>query len=182
MNALTTLDEFQAIAGDSSEFSLGDAAGQARIREIPYNYTSFSDREVVIRLLGDRAWALLNELRGERRTGRSARMLYEVLGDIWVVSRNPYLQDDLLGNRKRRAALVDALHHRLNAIDARRQANAAVGLVPAEAGQGQLDGGVEAAAHGQTHRRAHTANAGQRQLSRLQRRRQLGSRRHHVTG
>ncbi|MCK7502100.1 MAG: DUF3683 domain-containing protein [Comamonadaceae bacterium] len=25
----------------------------------------------------------------ERRTGRSARMLYEVLGDIWVVQRNP---------------------------------------------------------------------------------------------
>jgi hypothetical protein len=24
----------------------------ARLREIPYNYTSFSDREIVIRLLG----------------------------------------------------------------------------------------------------------------------------------
>jgi hypothetical protein len=30
-------------------------------------------------------------------------MLYEVLGDIWVVQRNPYLQDDLLDNPKRRA-------------------------------------------------------------------------------
>ncbi|MBP9685974.1 MAG: DUF3683 domain-containing protein, partial [Rhodoferax sp.] len=28
----------------------------ARIREIPYNYTSFSDREIVIRLLDERAW------------------------------------------------------------------------------------------------------------------------------
>ncbi|MCX7901603.1 MAG: DUF3683 domain-containing protein, partial [Burkholderiaceae bacterium] len=56
-----------------------------RLREIPYNYTSFSDREIVIRLLGAEAWDLLQELRGERRTGRSARMLYEVLGDIWVV-------------------------------------------------------------------------------------------------
>ncbi|NDB01179.1 MAG: DUF3683 domain-containing protein, partial [Betaproteobacteria bacterium] len=28
---------------------------QMRIREIPYNYTSFSDREIVIRLLGSRA-------------------------------------------------------------------------------------------------------------------------------
>ncbi|MFN3296864.1 DUF3683 domain-containing protein, partial [Caldimonas sp.] len=27
-----------------------------RLREIPYNYTSFSDREIVIRLLGLRAW------------------------------------------------------------------------------------------------------------------------------
>ena len=31
-------------------------------------------------------------------------MLYEVLGDIWVVQRNPYLEDDLLDNPKRRAA------------------------------------------------------------------------------
>ncbi|MDO9571303.1 MAG: DUF3683 domain-containing protein, partial [Hydrogenophaga sp.] len=91
-----------------------------RLREIPYNYTSFSDREIVMRLLGARAWALLDELRGERRTGRSARMLYEVLGDIWVVQRNPYLQDDLLDNPKRRKALVDALHHRLAEVAKRR--------------------------------------------------------------
>ena len=91
-----------------------------RIREIPYNYTSFSDREIVIRLLGSAAWDTLNLLRGERRTGRSARMLYEVLGDIWVVQRNPYLQDDLLDNPKRRAQLVDALNHRLSEVEKRR--------------------------------------------------------------
>ena len=56
-----------------------------RLREIPYNYTSFSDREIVERVLGPEAWDLLERLREERRTGRSARMLYEVLGDIWVV-------------------------------------------------------------------------------------------------
>ena len=28
------------------------AAEPSRVREIPYNYTSFSDREIVIRLLG----------------------------------------------------------------------------------------------------------------------------------
>ncbi len=91
-----------------------------RIREIPYNYTSFSDREIVIRLLGAPAWDTLNQLREERRTGRSARMLYEVLGDIWVVQRNPYLQDDLLDNPKRRGQLVDALNHRLGEVEKRR--------------------------------------------------------------
>src|SRR6478752_6397433 len=98
----------------------------SRLREIPYNYTSFSDREIVIRLLGAPMWTLLEELRGERRTGRSARMLFEVLGDIWVVERNPYLQDDLLDNPRRRKLLVDALHHRLNEIDRRRAANTAL--------------------------------------------------------
>jgi FAD/FMN-containing dehydrogenase/Fe-S oxidoreductase len=110
MNAPTTLTRLIASAG-------GDAP---RLREIPYNYTSFSDREIVIRLLGLQAWNVLNRLREERRTGRSARMLYEVLGDIWVVQRNPYLQDDLLDNSKRRRLLVDALHHRLTEVGKRR--------------------------------------------------------------
>src|SRR3989442_8581160 len=118
MNAPTTLQELHAFADD-------DEPGEARIREIPYNYTSFSDREVVIRLLGARAWELLNRLRDERRTGRSARMLYEVLGDIWVVQRNPYLQDDLLDNPKRRKLLVEALQHRLAEVEKRRTPDAA---------------------------------------------------------
>ncbi len=95
----------------------------SRLREIPYNYTSFSDREIVIRFLGEDIWNVLNELRGERKTGRSARMLFEVLGDLWVVTRNPYLQDDLLANKKRRQELITALNHRIHAIQERSQDN-----------------------------------------------------------
>jgi FAD/FMN-containing dehydrogenase len=98
----------------------------ARLREIPYNYTSFSDREIVIRLLGTPSWQVLDQLRTQRVTGRSARMLYEVLGDIWVVRRNPYLEDDLLANPQRREALVHALRHRLAEIDKRRAGNEVV--------------------------------------------------------
>ncbi|MFN0162446.1 MAG: DUF3683 domain-containing protein [Burkholderiales bacterium] len=115
-----------------AEFS--DADAPLRLREIPYNYTSFSDREIVIRLLGEETWELLSTLRAERRTGRSARMLYEVLGDIWVVQRNPYLQDDLLDNPKRRAALIEALHHRLNEMEKRRAIYAREGLDVAQSG------------------------------------------------
>jgi len=93
---------------------------ESRLREIPYNYTSLADREIVIRLLGETAWTVLDGLRGERRTGRSARMLYEVLGDMWVVERNPYLQDDLLDNPKRRRQLIAAMHHRLREVEKRR--------------------------------------------------------------
>ncbi|MEW6098351.1 MAG: FAD/FMN-binding oxidoreductase [Pseudomonadota bacterium] len=103
----------------SSSPTARDAA-HPRLREIPYNYTSFSDREIVIRILGARAWEVLSLLREERQTGRSARMLYEVLGDIWVVQRNPYLQDDLLDNPKRRRLLIEALEHRLREIERRR--------------------------------------------------------------
>ena len=38
----------------------------ARVREIPYNYTSLSDREIVIRLLGEKAWDTIESLRGSR--------------------------------------------------------------------------------------------------------------------
>ena len=99
---------------------MAQAPEPVRLREIPYNYTSFSDREIVIRLLGEQAWGTLQQLRQERQTGRSARMLYEVLGDIWVVQRNPYLQDDLLDNPQRRRLLVQALEHRLGEVQKRR--------------------------------------------------------------
>ncbi|MCI4411290.1 MAG: DUF3683 domain-containing protein [Thiotrichales bacterium] len=94
-----------------------------RVREIPYNYTSFSDREIIIRLLGESGWQLVNALREGRTTGRSARMLFEVLGDIWVVNRNPYLQDDLLENQKRRQKLIDAMRHRLKQVETRLNGN-----------------------------------------------------------
>jgi FAD/FMN-containing dehydrogenase len=119
MNAPLPIDRIAAEA---------EAAGAApRLREIPYNYTSFSDREITVRLLGERAWEVLGLLRSERRTGRSARMLYEVLGDIWVVQRNPYLQDDLLDNPRRRAQLIEALHHRLGEVEKRRTPGADAG-------------------------------------------------------
>ena len=119
MNAPLNPTEFDQIVQtvDGAEEAHGS---HGRIREIPYNYTSFSDREIVIRVLGEPVWDMVLQLRGERRTGRSARMLYEVLGDIWVVQRNPYLQDDLLDNPKRRVLLVDALKHRLGEVQKRR--------------------------------------------------------------
>ncbi|SMC18363.1 FAD/FMN-containing dehydrogenase [Andreprevotia lacus DSM 23236] len=104
-----------------------------RLREIPYNYTSFSDREIVIRLLGHDGWRVLDELRQQRVTGRSARMLFEVLGDVWVVKRNPYLQDDLLENPKRLKLLTTAMRHRLTEIEKRRQDNLQVGQLVAKA-------------------------------------------------
>ncbi len=115
MNAPLPLAATHGVASPAAE-----SPELSRLREIPYNYTSFSDREIVQRLLGTRAWEVLNGLREERHTGRSARMLYEVLGDIWVVQRNPYLEDDLIDNPKRRALLIAAMRHRLQEVEKRR--------------------------------------------------------------
>lgn len=96
----------------------------SQIREIPYNYTSFSDHEIVKRFLGEACWQLLQVLRDSRRTGRSARLLFEILGDMWVVQRNPYIQDDLLANAKRRLSLTQILRNRLDQIIAWANNNA----------------------------------------------------------
>jgi len=77
----------------------------------------------VCRFLGEESWELLNQLRENRNTGRSARMLFEVLGDMWAVNRNPYLQEDLIKNKRRWRALTEALYSRLNQIRARADGN-----------------------------------------------------------
>ena len=89
---------------------------QNRLREIPYNYTSFADKDIVTRLLWQRGLAVVKRASRVGKPGRSARMLYEVLGDVWVIQRNPYLQEDMLFNKKRRDLLIEALYHRINSI------------------------------------------------------------------
>jgi len=42
---------------------------------------------------------------------------------MWVITRNPYIQDDLLENPKRHASLTHALHHRLDQVIARAEGN-----------------------------------------------------------
>ena len=92
-------------------------------REIPYNYTSYTDEDIITRFLGEAAWQTIKELRQVRQTGHSARMLFEVLGDMWVVTRNPYIQTDLLNNFKRWRSLEHALHHRLKLVEQRANGN-----------------------------------------------------------
>ncbi|MDC0423169.1 FAD/FMN-binding oxidoreductase [Methylophilaceae bacterium] len=110
-------------ASVSPDFLKAQSQFSTRLREIPYNYTSFSDKEIVLRFLGEEIWLIIDELRAQRKTGRSARMLFEVLGDLWVVSRNPYLHDDLIENPKRFKQLVEAMRHRIKSIEDRSFGN-----------------------------------------------------------
>ncbi len=67
-----------------------------RFREIPYNYTSFSDKEIIAKYFDDEAWKVLETLRDQRVTGRSAKLLYNIIGDIFIIERNPYIYEDFL--------------------------------------------------------------------------------------
>lgn len=70
---------------------------------------------------------------------RARRRLFNQLGDIWVVKRNPYLQDDQLENPKRLKQLVDAMHHRLGEVEKRRKDNETVAALLARARQAVND-------------------------------------------
>ena len=83
----------------------------ATLREIPFNYTSADDRQAVTFLLGGEVWTKLEVLRSRRVTGRSARLLLRVLGEILIHRRNAFLLQELveLSRRPDRETLVARL-------------------------------------------------------------------------
>ncbi|HNR88300.1 MAG TPA: DUF3683 domain-containing protein [Spirochaetota bacterium] len=89
----------------------------SKFREIPYNYTSFSDREIVLKYYDEETWGMLDQLRSHRVTGRSARLLFEIYGDIFIIDRNPYLYDDYLYNPRKRKRLRRLHEMRLRAVE-----------------------------------------------------------------
>ncbi len=78
-------------------------------REIPFNYTSADDRQAVAHLLDEALWEKLEALRTRRVTGRSARLLTRVFGEVLVHQRNPYLYQELIDSAPRRRRLFENL-------------------------------------------------------------------------
>jgi len=70
-------------------------------REIPYNYTSFTDKDIILRYFDEETWDIVNELRKIRVTGRNAKLILEIMGDIFIIDRNPYIFNDFLERRKK---------------------------------------------------------------------------------
>ena len=85
-------------------------------REIPYNYTSFSDKEIILKYFDDDTWEILNNQRHQRTTGRSARLIFEIIGDIFIIDRNPYIFNDFLDDRKKQQKLKRLHQIRFDAI------------------------------------------------------------------
>ena len=83
---------------------------------------------MIVLLLGKDVWHILASIR-HGQPNRSVRMLFEVLGEIWAIQRNPYLVDDLLDNNKRRMKLIQNMRHRLAQIEKSNQNNSQVAKV-----------------------------------------------------
>jgi len=85
-------------------------------REIPFNYTSAGDRQAISFLLGPDIVQMLDELRDLRVTGRSARLLMGIIGEILIHRRNPYLFQELVNSLARRRRLFERAFAELDTI------------------------------------------------------------------
>lgn len=87
-----------------------------RFREITYNYTSFSDKEIILKYFDKNTWDQVEFLRDQRITGRSAKLLYENVGDIFIIERNPYLFEEFLTNKQKRNKLKNIHKSRIDTV------------------------------------------------------------------
>jgi FAD/FMN-containing dehydrogenase/Fe-S oxidoreductase len=86
-------------------------------REIPFNYTSASDAQIVEFLFGQQTWSVLEQLRQRRVTGRSARLLLRFMGDMFMLRRNPFLWEQLVDSTRRRRELRTLARRDLDIVE-----------------------------------------------------------------
>jgi len=86
-------------------------------REIPYNFTSADDKLIINLLFGPEVWDNLEELRNQRITGRSARLVMRFMGDLFILHRNPFLFQELIDSRSRRQHFFKTAKEDLNLIE-----------------------------------------------------------------
>ena len=96
---------------------------QARYREIPYDYTSLSDREIILRYFDGETLSLIDRLRSQRITGRSARMIAEIIGDIFMLDRNPYVLEDFVRDAGTLSQLMHIHGQRISAVHGSARGN-----------------------------------------------------------
>ncbi len=85
-------------------------------REIPYNYTSAVDKQVIEHLFGPDMVDTLEKLKPRRSTGRSARLLNRFMGDMFMIERNPFIFQELVDNPEERRRLFSAFEKDLAVI------------------------------------------------------------------
>ena len=86
------------------------------LREIPYNYTSAVDKQVIEHLFGPDMVRTLEKLRPRRSTGRSARLLNRFMGDMFMIERNPFIFQELVDNPEERRMLFSTFEKDLAVI------------------------------------------------------------------
>ncbi len=86
-------------------------------REIPYNFTSADDKLIINLLFGSEVWEDLEELLSQRITGRSSRLVMRLMGDLFILRRNPFLFQELIDSPLRRRKFIKTATEDLDIIE-----------------------------------------------------------------
>jgi FAD/FMN-containing dehydrogenase/Fe-S oxidoreductase len=86
-------------------------------RKIPYNYTSANDDQVIRHLFGSDILDVIQSLAAKKDTGRSARLLNQFMGDLFIIQRNPFLFQELVEHPVQRRHLFSAFETDLDIIE-----------------------------------------------------------------
>ncbi|WP_024334481.1 DUF3683 domain-containing protein [Desulfotignum balticum] len=86
-------------------------------RKIPYNYTSAGDDPIIRHLFGSDVLQIIKTLETKKSTGRSARLLYRFMGDLFIIGRNPFLFQELVAHPVQRKQLFSEFEKDLDIIE-----------------------------------------------------------------
>jgi FAD/FMN-containing dehydrogenase/Fe-S oxidoreductase len=86
-------------------------------RNIPYNYTSAADDQIIVHLFGSDTLKAIQALDTGKRTGRSARLLNRFMGDLFIIERNPFLFEELVSHPGQRKRLLAEFENDLTVIE-----------------------------------------------------------------
>ncbi|MGD9971621.1 MAG: DUF3683 domain-containing protein [Desulfatirhabdiaceae bacterium] len=85
-------------------------------REIPCNYTSADDVQIVTLLLGSSVWYAIQSLQYRKVTGRLLRLVYRFIGDLFMLHRNPFVVQELIDNSTRRRHFLKSARFDLDMV------------------------------------------------------------------
>ncbi len=87
-------------------------------RKIPYNYTSADDDQIIDHLFGTETLNAIRSLETKKGTGRSSRLLYRFMGDLFIIQRNSFLFQELVEHPLQRRRLFAEFENDLSTIAA----------------------------------------------------------------
>jgi len=85
-------------------------------REIPCNYTSADDCQIVTLLLGSSVWYAIQSLQYRKVTGRLIRLVFRFIGDLFMLHRNPFVVQELIDNATRRRRFLNSARFDLDMV------------------------------------------------------------------
>ncbi|MEW6260241.1 MAG: DUF3683 domain-containing protein [Thermodesulfobacteriota bacterium] len=86
-------------------------------RDIPFNYTSADDAQIVRFLMGEDVWYAVEKLYFRKVSGRLIRLMLRFIGDLFVIHRNPYVFQRILDGSAQRNRFFQAVRQDIDTFE-----------------------------------------------------------------